>query len=424
VGDDVAAVDGPRILLVISDASMAHDLGSTLTSGGFVPITLGSGAAALEALPGSKFAAVVAAQLLPGMDGMALCKKIKESRPLPVILLASVTSPAGVTDVRKTSGADAVFPRSFNAEALLAELYKRTGSKPPAPEGLPDPPASTASAASPARGSGPSAARPPAAEKPAPGEKAPVTPRTGERVSRGPVPVRPATTVGVPTLPPVPIDPAWIFGQCVANSATGMLRLVLSGVERAIYFDGGRPVVATSNVPAELIGRMLIADGVLGPEELANFLALSAKSGVRIAELLVQKGVLTATDRLSIVQRQYTERVLACFAWAQAGIEFVPAPAPVEEIQINLPAGKILVEGMRRHYDATRLQAAVPADRVLTRIPNAERLLPELGFDDMEAFAFLAADGVQTIGTIASDEESRAVTLRALHAGICLNLLV
>jgi hypothetical protein len=114
----------------------------------------------------------------------------------------------------------------------------------------------------------------------------------------------------VPALVPVPIDPAWVFGQAVANRVTGVLRTSLARTERAIYFDRGHAIVATSNVPAERIGRVLLADGILGPQELESFLALSAKSGLRLAELLVQKGALTATDRLAVVQRQYVDRVL------------------------------------------------------------------------------------------------------------------
>lgn len=388
----------PRVLLVLGDAGLSTSMEESLRSSGFEPSSVGSSADALEAIPGGKFSAVVASQMLRGMDGVALCKKIKETRPeLPVLLLAIVASSAGVNDVRKSSGAEAVFPRAFSAESFLQELKKRTGLDTSDTRAANAPPGRAAAARS-----------------------------SAERVSRAGVVeerVRANAPQAAPSASMTAMDPAWLFGQTVASRSTGALRLAVAAVERVIHFEGGRPLVATSNVPAERIGQILIARGVVAAAELERFLSLSAKSGVRLAELLVRQGVISATEQQALIGQQYVDRILAAFAWRTANIQFLAQPVPNEEIPIPLAPGRILSEGVRRHYDLARLQALFMPDRVLTRAPDAERLLPELGFDADETAGFMAIDGIQSIGVLAANERNREARLRAFHVGVCLRLI-
>lgn len=399
--DSIVSVEPPRILLVIDDAALATALVASLRDNGFAPTAVAGSADAIEAIPGGKFAAVVASQLLKGMDGLALCKKVKETRKdLPFMILGAVASSAAVNDIRKTSGADMVFARTFTAESFLAEIRRKTGVE-----------------VAPARGqrSASSGASPAASSAPAQRERVQV-PSSGPRVAApegNPAP-RAVTT---------PLEPAWLFGQTCASRATGALVLTLSGIERVIHFDQGRPVVATSNVPAERIGQVLVSKGVVGAAELERFLALSVKNNVRLVELLVRQGVITATEQQTMIQTQYVERILAAFAWTVGSVEFKPQPPPPEELPIGLPAGRILVEGLRRHYGVERLAPFFAPDRILRRAPGAENVIPELGFDAIEAAAFLAVDGIRNIGAIASDLDTRPSAFRALHAGICLGLI-
>lgn len=401
------SVEPPRILLVVDDAALATALVASLRDNGFDPTAVAGSADAIEAIPGGKFAAVVASQFLKGMDGLALCKKVKETRKdLPFMILGAVASSAAVNDIRKTSGADMVFARTFTAESFLLEIRRRTGvAVAPARGQRPAPSA----------GSAPSGASPVAGSAPAARERVQVP----SSVPRAAAIERSAAPRAVST----PLEPAWLFGQTCASRATGALALTLSGIERVIHFDQGRPVVATSNVPAERIGQLLVSKGVVGAAELERFLALSVKNNVRLVELLVRQGVISATEQQAMIQTQYVERILAAFAWTVGAVEFKPQPPPTEELPISLPAGRILVEGLRRHYGLERLTPFFAPERILRRAPGAENVIPELGFDAIEAAAFLAVDGLRNIGAIAADLETRPSAFRALHAGICLGLI-
>ena len=461
----------PRVLLVLDDAKLGAHVASYLGGNGFDASAFKTSLEVFESVQNVRPDAVVASQLLPGMDGVALTQKIqKESTKVKVLLLSAVSSPAGIQDVKKTSNADAVLGRGFKPEHLLKELQRILGLLPPRGTSK----SATGAAAAAANPNTPSggfaAAKPPAVIAPPPPDEAPRRPSQGPRPAivtpppmpsvepdlgiqdgldltlesidvvppppasatadvenalkwavnpGGPAaPIAPAPEHPLPVQAPVtPLEPAWMLSRAFADNVSG-------GVERSIYLSQGRPIVATSNVPEERIGAILVRKGKLTENGLENLLDASKKTGRRLAELVVQSGAITEEERFAIVAEQYAERILALFAWHEAAIEFTPRPAPAEEIAIQLPTERLLFEGLRRHYDAARLEACLTdPNRVMALLPGAEARLPSLALTPLEHDTFIFVDGKRTLAQVAEVAPVRLEALRILYGGVCLNLL-
>jgi DNA-binding response OmpR family regulator len=114
-----------RILLVDDDAELA-DLLREYLAGHEVNLEVAAdGQSALERLTGEKdkepFDAVLLDVMLPGLDGFAVCKRIRETSTMPIIMLTA----RGNDDDRIVGldlGADDYVPKPFNPRELLARL--------------------------------------------------------------------------------------------------------------------------------------------------------------------------------------------------------------------------------------------------------------------------------------------------------------
>lgn len=444
------------MLLVLDDAKLGSHVASYLGGNGFDATSFKTAVEVFESVQTARPDAVVASQLLPGMDGVALTQKIqKETTKVRILLLSAVSSPAGIQDVKKSSNADAVLGRGFKPDQLVKELQRILGLLPARETSKTGAAAAAASPNTPSKGF--AAARTPAVIAPPPTPSAsPADGGDGVDLSdlmadpvgvapppasatadvenalkwavnpQGPAaPVAPAPEQPLPVQAPVtPLEPAWMLSRAFADNVSGALRFQTGAVERTVFLDHGRPIVATSNVPEERIGAILVRKGKLTGKGLESLLDASRKTGRRLAELVVQSGAITEEERFAIVAEQYAERILAIFAWREAAVEFVPRPAPAEEIAIQLPTERLLFEGLRRHYDTARLEACLTdPNRVLSLLPGAEQRLPSLALTPLEHDTFIFVDGTRTLAQVAEVAPMRLEALRILYGGVCLNLL-
>ena len=111
-----------RLLLVEDDARLAEMLMEYLGAAGFRVAAASRGAQALQRLADEDFDAVVLDLMLPDMDGLDLCRRLRVQRiSVPVLML---TARGDATDriVGLELGADDYLPKPFEPRELLARL--------------------------------------------------------------------------------------------------------------------------------------------------------------------------------------------------------------------------------------------------------------------------------------------------------------
>lgn len=115
-------VRGMRVLVVEDDARMASMLRRGLTEDGYSVDVVGDGAEALWHATEVDYDAVVLDLMLPGMDGLEVCRRLRAAqRWSPVLML---TARAGIEDrVRGLdTGADDYLAKPFSFDELSARL--------------------------------------------------------------------------------------------------------------------------------------------------------------------------------------------------------------------------------------------------------------------------------------------------------------
>jgi DNA-binding response OmpR family regulator len=112
----------PLTVLVVEDeASIASFVAAYLKNAGYAVRTTASGSEALRLVESEKPALVVLDLMLPDMDGVEVCKRIRQKGDLPVLMLT-----ARDEDVDKIIGlevgADDYMTKPFNPRELVARV--------------------------------------------------------------------------------------------------------------------------------------------------------------------------------------------------------------------------------------------------------------------------------------------------------------
>ncbi len=112
---------GPHILVVDDDREIRDLLARFLRRHGFRVETAADGKAMFAALAAGRFDLVVLDLMLPGEDGLSLCRRVRAGSDLPIVMLTAIGED---TDriVGLEMGADDYLAKPFNPRELLARI--------------------------------------------------------------------------------------------------------------------------------------------------------------------------------------------------------------------------------------------------------------------------------------------------------------
>jgi two-component system OmpR family response regulator len=110
-----------HILIVDDDADIRSLLGTYLQKNGMRATMAADGRAMWQALERGRFDLIVLDLMLPGDDGLVLCRNLRAKSDIPIIML---TARGEETDriVGLEMGADDYLPKPFSARELLARI--------------------------------------------------------------------------------------------------------------------------------------------------------------------------------------------------------------------------------------------------------------------------------------------------------------
>ena len=111
----------PHILVVDDNAEIRDLLSKYLVRNGLRATTAASGAEARKILGSAAIDLIVLDIMMPGEDGLSVCRHVRETRETPIILLTAV---AEDTDriIGLEMGADDYLTKPFNPRELLARI--------------------------------------------------------------------------------------------------------------------------------------------------------------------------------------------------------------------------------------------------------------------------------------------------------------
>ncbi len=125
-----------RVLVVDDDPALAEMLGIVLRSEGLHPLFVSDGDRALMAFRETKPDLVLLDLMLPGTDGIDVCRQIRAESGVPIVMLTAKNDTVDVV-VGLESGADDYVVKPFKPKELVARVRARLRqTSDPSPEVL------------------------------------------------------------------------------------------------------------------------------------------------------------------------------------------------------------------------------------------------------------------------------------------------
>jgi two-component system, OmpR family, response regulator MtrA len=125
-----------RVLVVDDDAALAEMLGIVLRGEGFEPTFVADGDRAIEVFREFHPDLVLLDLMLPGMDGIDVCRQIRAESGVPIVMLTAKSDTVDVV-LGLESGADDYIVKPFQSKVLIARVRARLRrTDDPAPETL------------------------------------------------------------------------------------------------------------------------------------------------------------------------------------------------------------------------------------------------------------------------------------------------
>src|SRR6187551_2315171 len=113
-----------RILVVDDDTALAEMIGIVLRTEGFETAFCADGAKAVDTWRSERPDLVLLDLMLPGMDGIEICTRIRNESGVPIIMLTARTDTADVVRGLEV-GADDYMVKPFNPKELVARIRTR-----------------------------------------------------------------------------------------------------------------------------------------------------------------------------------------------------------------------------------------------------------------------------------------------------------
>src|SRR3989337_2218003 len=115
------------ILVVDDDLALSEMLGIVLRSEGFEPVFASTGEKALPKVREAKPDVVLLDLMLPGKDGIDVCREIRAESDVPIVMLTAKGDTVDVV-VGLESGADDYVIKPFKPKELVAPVRARLRS--------------------------------------------------------------------------------------------------------------------------------------------------------------------------------------------------------------------------------------------------------------------------------------------------------
>lgn len=215
-----------------------------------------------------------------------------------------------------------------------------------------------------------------------------------------------------------------ILDYLKTTAKTGVLVLRNGNVTKTLHFKEGLVIFATSNLPDERFGDMLLREGKITREQFEEAGRLITR-GKRLGKILVEMQAIGPKDLWNEVRHQVQEISYSVLAWDSGSFQFMEGEqATGENITTSLNVPELLLEGLRRIRTAQPMQRRLPGkDIVFERVLPAQR--PQgLHFEEYERHVFKLVDGSRSVDEICDlSEIGEFETLKTLYIFFSIGFL-
>jgi len=184
---------------------------------------------------------------------------------------------------------------------------------------------------------------------------------------------------------------------------TGRLSFTRGKIQKEVLFRNGRPILVTSNILQEVLGRYLVRVGKITEEQYKMSLVTATESGKLHGQVLVQENYLSPGELSEALRGQSLFRLFSLFKWNDGDYKFFRESFYQEQdTYANLTILEIVLTGIKQSYSLDRLISLLEPYRGLYIHPGVGNTRREADavFDEQQRWLLDLCDGTHTVGDI------------------------
>ncbi len=215
--------------------------------------------------------------------------------------------------------------------------------------------------------------------------------------------------------------PKLLYSIFVKADRYAILDIIREPVKKRFFFIDGIPVAATSNILNEVLGRLLIQEGIISQKQYERSLEVVLREKKRHGEVLISMRLLTKDQLDSFLALQLKRRLLRIFSWNDGTYRYMKADSvPAGLSRFPLHPAALILEGISvGFYPELNLRSDLKpwSDRVLAPSPSIEGkgcTLDDFGLNLQEKRFFESFDGQRTLKEVLDSSDllrQRALSL-------------
>lgn len=213
-----------------------------------------------------------------------------------------------------------------------------------------------------------------------------------------------------------------IFSLLNMSQRSGVIVFLFEQGEKNVWFDGGEILFASSSLPEDRIGQVLMRLGKLSEPRLREA-EKSLPPGARFGAHLVQNGFLEASALSDAVRHQVEEILYSLFNATSGSFMFFDGVKVAEDlVQFSLNTQNILMEAFQRVDEWKVIRKNIPSEHAVAKLTDKPRP-PKLPPSVLRILD--AVDGARSVEQIMRHLSLGAFPVyRGLHDAVQLGLAI
>lgn len=153
-----------------------------------------------------------------------------------------------------------------------------------------------------------------------------------------------------------------LLKELAARTETGVLEVCGEGLSTVVYLSAGIPVFAEEGSLGETLGRVLIRQGKLTPDQYSAVIermttSMMDSEQLRFGEVAVALGFVTLAEIDAGLREQVRAKVARCVQWRDPDLTFRSDAEAVSDVpHYPWPVASVIWAGIRRYFDPARCQ--------------------------------------------------------------------
>jgi hypothetical protein len=139
---------------------------------------------------------------------------------------------------------------------------------------------------------------------------------------------------------------------------TAVLEIRRRQVWKRVFIEQGVPVDCRSNLAHETLGRYMVGEGKLSEEDFTASLSHSASRGTPMGEVLIERGLVTASELFKILQLNLAKKLLDLFTWSEGEFHRLDEPF-ASESSLKVKPVQLVLTGVTRFAPQEEVDMAV-----------------------------------------------------------------